>query len=400
MYTLQTKFYNYTTYKLKSMKKKMSAVLCMALAMVLPSFAQGSERDYEPYPYGFISLQGGGQVTFTNASFDKLATPVGAVSLGGFFTPAVGIRLNVQGFDNRGGYRINGNDLTYDFKNVTSDIDLMFNLSNIIFPKKTHAFNVMLIGGVGFSYAWDNNEQMNVVEANRIREAMAWEEHRLVHNFRVGMQFEYNVAKHWGINLEVAANNLHDRFNSKLNGNNDWQATALLGVTYKFGFKKKNRTYVNSALAKQEYDNSRNQNQAVATAPTVADKKPAPKPAPAPAPAPVEKPKEKKDIAVFFTINSSEVSAAEDAKIADFAQWLKQHPTAKVNLTAYADAGTGNTTINKTISQKRVKAVARLLIDKHGIAADRIITDFKGDTVQPFSENDKNRVTLGVAQEN
>ncbi len=382
------------------MKKKMSMVLFMALAMVLPSFAQGSEHDYEPYPYNFIGVQGGGQITFTNISVDKLVTPIGAVSVGRFFTPAVGARLNVQGFNNKSGYKVNDNDVTYGFKNITSDIDLMFNLSNIISPKKTHAFNVMLIGGIGLSYAWDNDEQMDVLAANNLTESMAWEDNRLVHNFRVGLQFEYNVAKHWGVNLEVAANNLHDRFNSKLNGNSDWQATALLGVTYKFGFKKKNRTYVNSALAKQEYDNSRNQNQAVATPPTVADKKPEPKPQPQPAPAPVKKQKEKKDIAVFFTINSSAVSAAEEAKVANFAQWLKQHPTAKVNLTAYADAGTGNSTINRTISEKRVKAVARLLIDKHGIAADRVVTDFKGDTVQPFSENDKNRVTIGVAQEN
>lgn len=45
-----------------------------------------------------------------------------------------------------------------------------------------------------------------------------------------------------------------------------------------------------------------------------------------------------------------------------------------------------------------LKAVAKLLKERHGIDVARIQTDFKGDTVQPFTNNDMNRVTIGVAE--
>ena len=372
--------------------KSLIAGLLLATMTALPAAAQ-SNKDYEPYPYNFISVQGGGQVTFTNCAIDKLATPIGAVSVGRFFTPAVGARLNAQGFNNKSGYKVGDNAETFKFKYVTTDLDLMFNLSNIICPKKTHTFNAILIGGVGLTYAWDNDEQATLLRQLGRTEPMAWKDDRLVHNFRIGMQFEVNVAKHWGINLEVAANNLHDRFNCKLNGNPDWQATAMLGLTYKFGFKKV-KVAPAPAPAPEPKPQPKPEPKPVVPAP-----QPEPEPKPEPKPQPQPKVKEKTSINVFFKIASSKVTAAEEVKVAKLAEWLKAHPTAKVQLTAYADAGTGNATINKAISEKRAAAVKTMLINKYGIDSSRIASDYKGDTVQPFPENDNNRVVVGLAEE-
>lgn len=370
---------------------KLMAALLMAAISVLPASAQYSEKDYEPYPYTFIGVQGGGQVTFTNCAFDKLITPIGAVSVGHFFTPAVGARLNVQGWNNKAGYPINGNDETYKFKYVTSDLDLMLNLTNMFSPNKYHTFNVILLGGVGLSYVWDNDEQKSLLAAHSMTEPMAWDDDRLVHNFRVGLQFEVNVAKHLGINLELQANNLHDRFNSKLNGKGDWQATALLGLTYKFGFKKK----------KEAAPEPVKEQPAPAPAPVVVEEKPVvveEKPVVVEEPV-VVKEKEKTHIEVFFNINSTDPAKAEVAKIESLANWLKQHPDATVTLTGYADAGTGNASINRTLSEGRVNTVAKMLTEKYGVSASRIKTGFKGDTVQPFSNNDLNRAVVGDATE-
>ena len=38
--------------------------------------ATAQEKDRTPQPYNFVTLQGGGQVTFTNNAFDKLATSI------------------------------------------------------------------------------------------------------------------------------------------------------------------------------------------------------------------------------------------------------------------------------------------------------------------------------------
>ncbi len=365
--------------------KNLLAVLMMSLSATAAAYAQSSvtasDDENAPRPYTFVGIQGGGQVTFTNSSFTKLATPIGGVTVGRFFVPAVGARLSVQGLNNKGGYKVNGTDHTYKFKYVTSDIDLLFNLSNIFLPHKVHPLNLYLIGGVGLSYSWDKEGMQDVLAAINRTEPLSWEDDRLVHNFRVGLQLEANVARHWGINLEVAANNLHDRFNAKLNGNNDWQATAMLGVTYKFGMGK--------ASVKK-----------AAPAPVVTPpvkQEPAPEPVVIPV---APKVKESIRIEVFFDINSAKIQkAGEERKVSGLAQWLRRHPNTKVTLTGYADAGTGNAEINEALSEKRVLSVANLLKDRHGIAADRIVTDFKGDTVQPFGENEMNRVTIGIAQE-
>ena len=63
----------------------------------------------------------------------------------------------------------------------------------------------------------------------------------------------------------------------------------------------------------------------------------------------------------------------------------------------YADAGTGNANINMKYSKQRAENVAKALTNA-GIDAARITVDAKGDTVQPFSENDKNRVTIAIAK--
>lgn len=105
-----------------------------------------------------------------------------------------------------------------------------------------------------------------------------------------------------------------------------------------------------------------------------------------------------KRVEVFFDINSASIKSSEERKVSELAAWMKRRPQAKVSLTAYADAGTGTPEINRAISEKRVKAVAKLLKERHGIDVARIQTDFKGDTVQPFTNNDMNRVTIGVAE--
>jgi outer membrane protein OmpA-like peptidoglycan-associated protein len=77
---------------------------------------------------------------------------------------------------------------------------------------------------------------------------------------------------------------------------------------------------------------------------------------------------------------------------------IKANPKAKVQVTGYADAGTGNARINMKYSQNRADAVVKALTEG-GISSDRITSEAKGDTVQPFTENDMNRVAICIAKE-
>lgn len=100
---------------------------------------------------------------------------------------------------------------------------------------------------------------------------------------------------------------------------------------------------------------------------------------------------------MFFRINRYLVTTQEQSKVEDIVNYLNEHPDAKVTVTGYADAGTGNNVINDRIAKRRADAVTKMLMDK-GVAADRITTDSKGARVQPFAENDKNRVSIMIAE--
>ncbi|MBQ2363815.1 MAG: OmpA family protein, partial [Bacteroidaceae bacterium] len=62
------------------------------------------------------------------------------------------------------------------------------------------------------------------------------------------------------------------------------------------------------------------------------------------------------------------------------------------------DKGTGNAAINKRISEKRAQKVADVLVKNFGISSDRIDFNSLGDTDQPFSKNDMNRVCICIAK--
>jgi outer membrane protein OmpA-like peptidoglycan-associated protein len=73
---------------------------------------------------------------------------------------------------------------------------------------------------------------------------------------------------------------------------------------------------------------------------------------------------------------------------------MKANDSAKVNIVAYADRQTGTPEYNFALSERRARAVADALINDHGINSDRISIDWKGDTEQPYAENDWNRVAI------
>ena len=355
--------------------KKIFALAALAICALTTVNAQSAaeQLDYKPAPYMFIGIQGGAQTTFTDYDQLKLITPTASVSFGAFFTPAVGARLHVNGMWTKGGIEPG---FTYNYKYVTTDLDLLLNLCTLFGKQNYYPLNVYLIGGIGLNYAWNNDDLVN----SAYKPTLAWEDCRLSHNARVGAMLDYNFCKHWSVNLEVSANSLSDRFNSKTSAKDDWMLTAQVGLAYKFGFKAK---------------------PAPAPAPVIEEPKPTPPPAPVvvkeePKPAPVVKKPEMKT-EIFYEIRETTITKSEQAKVDNLIKFLKDNADTKVIVTGYADAGTGNPRINMGYSKQRAENVAKALKDG-GIDAGRITVDAKGDTVQPFSENDKNRVTIAIAK--
>ncbi|MDR0422855.1 MAG: OmpA family protein [Proteiniphilum sp.] len=97
---------------------------------------------------------------------------------------------------------------------------------------------------------------------------------------------------------------------------------------------------------------------------------------------------------VFFRINSAKIDRGQQVSVYNTAEYLKANPNAKVNIVAYADKQTGTPAYNFALSERRARAVANALTNDHGIDSGRISIDWKGDTEQPYAENDWNRVAI------
>lgn len=100
---------------------------------------------------------------------------------------------------------------------------------------------------------------------------------------------------------------------------------------------------------------------------------------------------------VFFKIGQAIIENNQQIGIYNTAEYLKANPTAKVKIVGYADKDTGTASYNLKLSEKRAKNVANELTSKYGISKDRITTEWKGSSEQPYKENAWNRVAIFFA---
>ena len=73
---------------------------------------------------------------------------------------------------------------------------------------------------------------------------------------------------------------------------------------------------------------------------------------------------------------------------------MNKYKDARVKIVGYADKGTGNAKINAKYAKNRAEECKNALVKLYGCDGSRIDIDSKGDTVQPFTENDKNRCVI------
>jgi len=325
--------------------------------------------------YSYVEAQGGLQMTSTDAPMTKLFTPTGALSFGHFFSPVVGARLHVNGPQAKSGF--DDIEKYYKWNYVTTSADLLINLTTLITKNYQNPLNLIFVGGLGLNYAWNNDELKDLALLSS-RTPLAWDDNRLVHNLRAGLRLETSVMKPLGFSLELAANSLDDRFNSKTNDQDDWMFTAMVGVNYRFGYKYDKPRQIIRQVEEEVWED-------VPDTIIVKEKRPI-----------VTEEQKKIEEVIFFQIRESDADAAEGTEkaIKDVADLMKTSEDAKFTLTGYADKGTGNPTLNKMYAKRRADAVTAKLINEHGLDASRLTSDSKGDTVQPFEENDKNRCVI------
>ena len=395
---------------MKLKKILLSALVAMGCLTASAQNAQ-PEIEYVFNPHFYVQVQPvGAQYTLGEIKFKDLLSYNAQLAAGYQFTPAWGARLAINAWQSKGGQKFYFADNvasyydTYKWKYnyVAPTVDLTCNLSNLIAGfNPNRLFNLSVFAGIGANIGWNNKEaaeaQLAILHhpaygafAQETQGVLSylWSGTKCRFVGQFGANADFRINDMLSVGVEVNVNTLSDHYNSKRAGNSDWYFNALLGAKINLG-----KTYSTRPVERQTMPQIIHRVDTI----YVYQKTPAQetaRPATAAAQASVEP--LRRDI--FFTIRATQVVGAENDKVKEVADYLKKYPNAKVQITGYADKGTGNVTINNNLSAKRAKTVADLLKNKYGIDASRITTDSKGHFVQPFAENDKNRVSICIAQ--
>lgn len=384
---------------MKKFKKTFMAVALLSMsaatAFAQATYTDANNNEYQFKKHAFLNLQGGAQYTLGEAKFDKLLSPNVQLGLGYQFSPVFALRLQANGWQSKGGWNgyelaRTGNPYTADYKfnYVAPGLDLMFNLSNLFCGwNPNRVFNVTAFLGGGANIAWKNDEVNAIAKTlknlDNYQLQNLWDGTKVQPYGRGGVELAFRLSDAVSFLVEGNANILSDKYNSKKADNPDWYFNALAGFRINLG-----KTY----------------KKVEAPAPEPAPVQEYVEPTPAPAPAPevkeevVEKKVEPFRRDVFFLINSAKIRNSEAGKIQEMVDFLNTNPGKKVSVTGYADAGTGNNRINDRLARLRAQIVVKTLKEKYNIPADRIISDSKGSRVQPFAVNNKNRVTICIAE--
>ena len=384
---------------MKKFKKTFMAVALLSMsaatAFAQATYTDANNNEYQFKKHAFLNLQGGAQYTLGEAKFDKLLSPNVQLGIGYQFSPVFALRLQANGWQSKGGWNgyelaRTGNPYTADYKfnYVAPGLDLMFNLSNLFCGwNPNRVFNVTAFVGGGANIAWKNDEVNAIAKTlknlDNYQLQNLWDGTKVQPYGRGGVELAFRLSDAVSFLVEGNANILSDKYNSKKADNPDWYFNALAGFRINLG-----KTY----------------KKVEAPAPEPAPVQEYVEPTPAPTPAPevkeevVEKKVEPFRRDVFFLINSAKIRNSEAGKIQEMVDFLNANPGKKVSVTGYADAGTGNNRINDRLARLRAQIVVKTLKEKYNIPADRIISDSKGSRVQPFAENNQNRVTICIAE--
>lgn len=347
--------------------KKFFLMIMMALFTVSMTSAQVHEGKMFDNVYTTVSVGAVNPTTVWNSV--KNVRPEFGIEVGKQVTT-----LYTTGLEFTAGVNTTGVKTAFD------DMSLLwlhkFNVANAILgycPDAKWDFNV--VGGLGWGHDMVVRDNYGVVQ--------------------VGIEVAYNFNDTWSL---IAKPNIEwNRVNDGLNVNHSDLGIAI-GVSYKFpnvdggrGFVPCDEGFLNSLVnelradlelkeqalnGQKELNNQLNnqltelQSHKCAVDTVIIDNTIAP--------------------TIGFVINKAELTSQSNAYLYSIAQAYKD---SELIVKGYADVKTGNPEYNMELSKKRAEVVKNKLIE---YGATNVSIEALGDTVQPFANNDMNRVAIVI----
>jgi len=331
----------------------------------------------------YVEVGGGAQLLFSsdasNLDLKERLTPSMSFTIGKWFSPSLGIRLqangySLNGFNTPGG--ISYPNLTpidpatassrYYLRYVNTHIDMQTSLFNLFCGyNPERRFDIIPAIGIGYFRTLEYKGTPAT--------------HNISNN--LSLMFKYSINKKFDINLEAHGAVLPGSFDGRITKDMYEGNTGLnLGITYNFGSKPRQVEVIYSTDIEIVKD-------------TVLLEKI------------VEKEKikevikkEKRDpfvlASIRFDLAKSVPLTKQETTFVNVVNYLEANPNAKIRLDGYGDKGTGSARANLMVSIKRTDNVRKLLIGKYGVNPKRIETQGVGSENQPYQKNDWNRVVV------
>ena len=310
------------------------------------------------------------------------------LGFGRWFSPYLGWRL-----------AFNGGPLHYEnetfnkFYYVGANFDFMWDMFNSLGGVNSkRVFSIVPFVGVGGTYGWKYRPAGNIVSDAGRPKSNTW-----ALPVSAGIQLRFRLCKYVDFFAEGRAGFYGDNFNNIAFGRPiDINVTVNGGFIFNFGgrdYKSYNPCdylgYINNL--NDQVNDLRGALATTAAALAAAEAQlpcPEVQEAPtAPAPAPMM-------ATVRFTLNSSKISKIEKVNVYNVAEWLKANPEQNVTIAGYADKDTGTSEYNMALSKRRAQAVYDALVNEYGINPDRLSITAEGSDVQPYDENNWNRIGI------
>ena len=343
----------------------------------------------------YIGLGGGTNLYLTkaendaDASFGDRLGWMGQLEVGRWNSPVWGTRLVIDG----GHIKHVANVPFGPEQNwLGGHLDIMWSMTNALGGYNAdRVWNLAPYLGIGYMYGLDEDWK----KPNPNGETLKFQNQSLTYN--VGLINNFQISRSVALFLELGWRVMQESFDgSPTSGDYDYDSMLTGTAGIKFGLGKQDFTPaelmdynlindLNSQINRLRAENEelRKRPESCPDCPEVA-------------PAVTESVYVPN--VVFFRIDSYKIDKGQQVSVYNTAEYLKANPNATVKIVAYADRQTGTPAYNLALSEKRAKAVADALTSEYGIDSSRISVDWKGDTEQPYAENDWNRVAIFFAE--
>ena len=391
------------------MKSKL-VILSLMLAGAVTATAQEKEKFVSEKATDniFVSVTGGVSTVNTGKSEGKFGdvAPHITVSVGKWFTPALGLRLqgglwkaNFDANMSRGTFV---NDVAVGGENDYSKnvgqirLDGIYNLSNGLFGyNPDRLFTLSVFAGPGLTVAKGKYSVETRLDGDNAyyKEMTSDAKTGVYVNGSVGLLGKFNVNKYIDIDVEargeLASNYLGDMTTSRTLGG----IYVGAGVTYTFGGKK--FVSCSNKVDEQALNNEINKyrEELAQSQADLADAKNALANAQSATKEVVKEVQTAGPRAIFFKIGSARLDDYGKVNIQLAAKALKANPEKKYKVAGYCDKATGSASWNQKLSEKRAQVVYDALVAE-GVDKDQLELVGFGGTDNMFGKNFLNRCVI------